>query len=155
MILLQILIWLIIAMIMGYFFIFTMQCMQSKEKQRTFKKNGILIPPGEKKFEQFQAKNWIYLEWVVLSKENSFFKIRPAIEYKIIFNDNGSKLPIPFFLDFLEEQQVVEIQTVKYIFYQDGEEVEIPTWGNSICFGKFALQALELAWITSRQIEAG
>ena len=96
-----------------------------KEKQRTFKQNGILIPPGKKIFEQFQAKNWIYLEWVVLSKENSFFLIRPAIEYKIIFNDNGLKLPIPFFLDFLEEQQVVKIQTVKYIFYQDGEEVEI------------------------------
>jgi large subunit ribosomal protein L16 len=27
--------------------------------------------------------------------------------------------------------------------------------GNSICFGRFALQALEPAWITSRQLEAG
>nr|YP_009862020.1 ribosomal protein L16 [Viscum liquidambaricola]QKV09845.1 ribosomal protein L16 [Viscum liquidambaricola] len=27
--------------------------------------------------------------------------------------------------------------------------------GNRICFDKFALQALEPAWITSRQIEAG
>nr|AZN62485.1 ribosomal protein L16 [Pseudotaxus chienii] len=27
--------------------------------------------------------------------------------------------------------------------------------GNCICFGKFALQALEPAWITSGQIEAG
>nr|ANP26256.1 ribosomal protein L16 [Monotropa hypopitys] len=27
--------------------------------------------------------------------------------------------------------------------------------GNNICFGKYALQALEPAWITSRQIEAG
>nr|YP_009589682.1 ribosomal protein L16 [Selaginella remotifolia]QBL76265.1 ribosomal protein L16 [Selaginella remotifolia] len=27
--------------------------------------------------------------------------------------------------------------------------------GNSICFGRFALQALEPAWVTSRQIEAG
>nr|YP_010529202.1 ribosomal protein L16 [Psychotria rubra]UXW91214.1 ribosomal protein L16 [Psychotria rubra] len=27
--------------------------------------------------------------------------------------------------------------------------------GNSICFGKYALRALEPAWITSRQIEAG
>ncbi|KAF8020605.1 hypothetical protein BT93_G1136 [Corymbia citriodora subsp. variegata] len=27
--------------------------------------------------------------------------------------------------------------------------------GNRICFGKYALQALEPAWITSRQIEAG
>nr|YP_009668099.1 ribosomal protein L16 [Frullania nodulosa]QCW58874.1 ribosomal protein L16 [Frullania nodulosa] len=31
----------------------------------------------------------------------------------------------------------------------------IATRGNVICFGKFALQALEPAWITSRQIEAG
>ena len=31
----------------------------------------------------------------------------------------------------------------------------IATRGNFICFGKFALQALEPAWITSRQIEAG
>ncbi|GAY54615.1 hypothetical protein CUMW_158120 [Citrus unshiu] len=27
--------------------------------------------------------------------------------------------------------------------------------GNHICFGRYALQALEPAWITSRQIEAG
>ncbi|KAD6118986.1 hypothetical protein E3N88_10257 [Mikania micrantha] len=27
--------------------------------------------------------------------------------------------------------------------------------GNAICFGKYALQALERAWITSRKIEAG
>nr|YP_010230349.1 ribosomal protein L16 [Orostachys japonica]QST20383.1 ribosomal protein L16 [Orostachys japonica]UZN44264.1 ribosomal protein L16 [Orostachys japonica var. polycephala] len=27
--------------------------------------------------------------------------------------------------------------------------------GNSLCFGKYALQALEPTWITSRQIEAG
>lgn len=96
-----------------------------KEKQKLFKQNGILIPPGKKIFEQFQAKNWIYLEWVVLSKENSFFLIRPAIEYKITSNDNSLNLPIPFFLDFLKEQQSVKIKTVKYIFYQDGEEVEI------------------------------
>lgn len=31
----------------------------------------------------------------------------------------------------------------------------ISTRGNSIVFGKFALQALEPSWITSRQIEAG
>nr|YP_009403516.1 ribosomal protein L16 [Downingia elegans]ASA34708.1 ribosomal protein L16 [Downingia elegans] len=31
----------------------------------------------------------------------------------------------------------------------------ISSRGNSISFGKYALQALEPAWITSRQIEAG
>lgn len=29
------------------------------------------------------------------------------------------------------------------------------TRGNTICFGRFALQATEASWITSRQIEAG
>lgn len=96
-----------------------------KEKQKTFKQHDILVPPGKKIFDQFQAKNWIYLEWITLSKDNSFFLIRPAIEYKIIFNDNKFNLTIPFFLDFLKEQQAVKIKTVNYIFYQDGEEVEI------------------------------
>nr|YP_010188722.1 RNA polymerase beta'' subunit [Entosthodon attenuatus]QZJ47525.1 RNA polymerase beta'' subunit [Entosthodon attenuatus] len=96
-----------------------------KEKQKNFKQNGILIPPGKKIFEQFRAKNWIYLEWIVLSKDNSFFLIRPAIEYKIIFNDNSLTLPIPFYLDLLKEQKKIKIQTVKYIFYEDSEEVEI------------------------------
>nr|YP_009663762.1 ribosomal protein L16 [Cuscuta erosa]YP_009663795.1 ribosomal protein L16 [Cuscuta boldinghii]QCW07683.1 ribosomal protein L16 [Cuscuta erosa]QCW07727.1 ribosomal protein L16 [Cuscuta boldinghii] len=31
----------------------------------------------------------------------------------------------------------------------------ISSRGNHICFGKYALQALEPTWITSRQIEAG
>uniref|UniRef100_UPI00315C6C92 ribosomal protein L16 n=1 Tax=Ophioglossum thermale TaxID=488176 RepID=UPI00315C6C92 len=31
----------------------------------------------------------------------------------------------------------------------------VSTRGNLICFGKFALQALEPSWITARQIEAG
>nr|YP_009032861.1 ribosomal protein L16 [Osmundastrum cinnamomeum]AHA59594.1 ribosomal protein L16 [Osmundastrum cinnamomeum] len=31
----------------------------------------------------------------------------------------------------------------------------VSTRGNRICFGTFALQALEPAWITARQIEAG
>nr|YP_011004088.1 ribosomal protein L16 [Crassula deltoidea]WPS93266.1 ribosomal protein L16 [Crassula deltoidea] len=31
----------------------------------------------------------------------------------------------------------------------------ISSRGNSLCFGRYALQALEPTWITSRQIEAG
>nr|UVH68586.1 ribosomal protein L16 [Corydalis casimiriana subsp. brachycarpa] len=31
----------------------------------------------------------------------------------------------------------------------------VSSQGNRICFGRYALQALEPAWITSRQIEAG
>lgn len=36
-----------------------------------------------------------------------------------------------------------------------GRMAGISCRGNRICFGKYALQALEPAWITSRQIEAG
>nr|YP_009531725.1 ribosomal protein L16 [Leiosporoceros dussii]AXZ70925.1 ribosomal protein L16 [Leiosporoceros dussii] len=44
---------------------------------------------------------------------------------------------------------------VKFRKQHRGRMKGISTRGNKICFGKFALQALEPAWITSRQIEAG
>nr|QZJ47977.1 RNA polymerase beta'' subunit [Tetraphis pellucida] len=65
-----------------------------KKTQNFSKQNGNLIAPGEIVFEQFQSKNWIYIEWIALSKENSFFFIRPAIEkwYFLDENKNINKL---------------------------------------------------------------
>jgi large subunit ribosomal protein L16 len=42
----------------------------------------------------------------------------------------------------------------KYRKYHRGRMRGKATRGNEICFGEFALQALEPTWITSRQIEA-
>jgi large subunit ribosomal protein L16 len=42
----------------------------------------------------------------------------------------------------------------KYRKYHRGRMKGTATKGNVICFGDFALQALEPTWITSRQIEA-
>ena len=42
----------------------------------------------------------------------------------------------------------------KYRKYHRGRMKGTATNGNVICFGDFALQALEPTWITSRQIEA-
>jgi large subunit ribosomal protein L16 len=42
----------------------------------------------------------------------------------------------------------------KYRKYHRGRMRGTKTRGNEICFGSFALQALEPSWITSRQIEA-
>ena len=42
----------------------------------------------------------------------------------------------------------------KYRKYHRGRMRGTKTRGNAICFGNFALQALEPSWITSRQIEA-
>ncbi len=43
----------------------------------------------------------------------------------------------------------------KFRKQQRGRMAGLATRGSDISFGKFALQALEPAWITSRQIEAG
>ena len=42
----------------------------------------------------------------------------------------------------------------KYRKYHRGRMCGLASKGNEICFGHFALQAVEPAWITSRQIEA-
>jgi large subunit ribosomal protein L16 len=42
----------------------------------------------------------------------------------------------------------------RYRKYHRGRMRGTKTRGNEICFGSFALQALEPSWITSRQIEA-
>jgi DNA-directed RNA polymerase subunit beta' len=103
-----------------------------KVTQKFSKQNGIFISPGEIIFEHFQYKNWVYLEWVIVSKENSFFLIRPAIEYKIKFNNfNNFKLSTPFFIDFFEKQKTIKIKTVHYLLYEDDEEIEIVNNNNS------------------------
>nr|QXV93329.1 50S ribosomal protein L16 [Anthoshorea henryana] len=43
----------------------------------------------------------------------------------------------------------------KFRKQQRGRMKGMSSRGNRICFGRYALQALEPAWITSRQIEAG
>jgi hypothetical protein len=37
------------------------------EIQNVYKQNGILVPPGNKFFGEFQFKNWIYFQWVVVT----------------------------------------------------------------------------------------
>nr|AND47856.1 beta'' subunit of RNA polymerase [Sphagnum strictum] len=96
------------------------------ETQNLYKQDGILVPPGNKIFGEFQFKNWIYLQWVVVTKEKSFFLVRPAIEYRISNDSNKSNSSTPLFLNLNtpKERGTLEIRTVKYIFYEDGEEVQ-------------------------------
>jgi len=44
---------------------------------------------------------------------------------------------------------------LKYRKHHRGNRKGIAARGNSLCYGNFALQALEAGWLTSRQIEAG
>ncbi|KAL7586830.1 hypothetical protein Lser_V15G39018 [Lactuca serriola] len=50
---------------------------------------------------------------------------------------------------------VVNIQRMKFPKYRKGRIEGIRDGGNEICFGKYALQALECARITAKQLEAG
>jgi len=43
------------------------------ETQNLYKQDGMLVSPGNKIFGEFQFKNWIYLQWVVVTKEFFFF----------------------------------------------------------------------------------
>ncbi|KAK1408578.1 hypothetical protein QVD17_40471 [Tagetes erecta] len=49
----------------------------------------------------------------------------------------------------------VNIQKMKFPKYRKGRIEGVRDGGNEICFGKYALQALEPARISSKQIEAG
>jgi hypothetical protein len=55
-----------------------------------------------------------------------FFLVRPAIEYKISNDSNKSNSSTTLFknLNPPKERGIVKIRTVKYIFYEDGEEVQ-------------------------------
>nr|AND48347.1 beta'' subunit of RNA polymerase [Eosphagnum rigescens] len=96
------------------------------ETQNFDKQDGLLVSPGNPIFGEFQFKNWIYLQWVVVPKEKSFFLVRPAIEYKISNDSNESNPSTHLFLYLYspKERGTLEIQTVKYILYEDGEEVQ-------------------------------
>ncbi|KAG6540651.1 hypothetical protein Mapa_017983 [Marchantia paleacea] len=62
------------------------------ETYKISKQISILIPPGKKLFNEFECKNWTYLQWIMPSKKKPFVLIRPAIEYKISNKLNKSTL---------------------------------------------------------------
>nr|BDD17414.1 RNA polymerase beta'' subunit [Takakia lepidozioides] len=97
-----------------------------RETHKFSKQNGTLVPPGEIISEEFQSDNWVYLQWISLPEEKSFFLVRPAIEYKISDESDESNLPTPsLLLDLLKEQENLRIKTIEYMLYEDGEEVQI------------------------------
>nr|YP_009642780.1 RNA polymerase beta'' subunit [Reboulia hemisphaerica]QCP68413.1 RNA polymerase beta'' subunit [Reboulia hemisphaerica] len=90
------------------------------ETYKISKQISILIPPGKKLFNEFECKNWTYLQWIMPSKEKPFVLIRPAIEYKISNKLNKSTL---FYL--LKKNKKLEIQTINYLLYEDDEQIQI------------------------------
>nr|YP_009922644.1 RNA polymerase beta'' subunit [Wiesnerella denudata]QNA49806.1 RNA polymerase beta'' subunit [Wiesnerella denudata] len=90
------------------------------ETYKISKQISILIPPGKKLFNEFESKNWTYLQWIMPSKEKPFVLIRPAIEYKILNKLNKSTL-----FNLLKKNKKLEIKTINYFLYEDDEQIQI------------------------------
>nr|QWW93171.1 RNA polymerase beta'' subunit [Lunularia cruciata] len=90
------------------------------ETYKISKQISILIPPEKKLFNEFECKNWTYLQWIMPSKEKPFVLIRPAIEYKLSNKSNNSTL-----LNLLKKNKNLEIKTINYLLYEDDEQIQI------------------------------
>lgn len=84
------------------------------------KQISLLIPPGRKIFNSFKCNNWVYLQWIMPSKEKPFAFLRPATEYKVL--DESKKIS---FLNLLRRNTNLKIKSVSYLFYEDGEPIRL------------------------------
>nr|YP_009522513.1 DNA-directed RNA polymerase subunit beta'' [Dumortiera hirsuta]AXQ02593.1 DNA-directed RNA polymerase subunit beta'' [Dumortiera hirsuta] len=90
------------------------------ETYKISKQISILIPPEKTLFNEFECKNWTYLQWIMPSKEKPFVLIRPAIEYQISNKLNKSNL-----FNLLKKNKKLEIKVINYILYEDDEQIQI------------------------------
>nr|YP_009667634.1 RNA polymerase beta' subunit [Cololejeunea lanciloba]QCW58410.1 RNA polymerase beta' subunit [Cololejeunea lanciloba] len=84
------------------------------------KQINILIPPEKKIFNRFQFDRWIYLQWIIPSKEKPFALMRPVIEYQISDDANKTNL-----LNLLKKNENFKIKSVNFLFYEDGSKIRI------------------------------
>nr|YP_009668459.1 RNA polymerase beta' subunit [Heteroscyphus argutus]QCW59309.1 RNA polymerase beta' subunit [Heteroscyphus argutus] len=85
------------------------------------KQISLLIPPGKKIFNDFKCNNWVYLQWIMPSKEKRPFAfMRPATEYKVLDGSNGINL-----LNLLRRNTHLKIKSVSYLFHEDGEQIRL------------------------------
>jgi DNA-directed RNA polymerase subunit beta' len=91
-----------------------------EKKYEISKQISILIPPNKKVFNEFQSNNWTYLQWIMPYKEKPFAFIRPATEYSVLNESNKINL-----LNLLRRNITFKVKSISYLFYGDGEQVQI------------------------------
>nr|YP_009668127.1 RNA polymerase beta' subunit [Plagiochila chinensis]QCW58903.1 RNA polymerase beta' subunit [Plagiochila chinensis] len=84
------------------------------------KQINLLIPPGKKIFNDFKSNSWVYLQWIMPSKQKPFAFIRPATEYKVL--DESNKITL---LNLLQRNTDLKIKSISYLFYEDGEQIRL------------------------------
>nr|YP_010576332.1 RNA polymerase beta'' subunit [Angiopteris fokiensis]UZN43873.1 RNA polymerase beta'' subunit [Angiopteris fokiensis] len=100
-----------------------------KRLHKISKQTDILIPPGQKIFDEFKSDNWIYLQWITPYRKKTFLPVRPVLEYII---SNHSFIEISSTFTYSRYRDIIQVQAAEYIFYEDGEEVRIRNNTSSI-----------------------
>nr|YP_009427900.1 RNA polymerase beta'' subunit [Kingdonia uniflora]ASV47776.1 RNA polymerase beta'' subunit [Kingdonia uniflora] len=86
--------------------------------------SGILIPPGTRKENSKESKNflknWIYIQRITPIKKKYFVLARPVVTYEIA---DGINLATLFPQDLLPERDNVQLRVINYILYGNGKPI--------------------------------
>nr|YP_009258705.1 beta'' subunit of RNA polymerase [Coleochaete scutata]ANI25710.1 beta'' subunit of RNA polymerase [Coleochaete scutata] len=89
--------------------------------QDVLKKHGKLYQNNEHIIDNIFANQPIYIQYFNTHKGKSFLLFRPAIEYYIHNNKNINQ---PLFITTLGKQKQIQLETIKYILYENGEYIQ-------------------------------
>nr|YP_010162797.1 RNA polymerase beta'' subunit [Hardenbergia violacea]QRI60506.1 RNA polymerase beta'' subunit [Hardenbergia violacea] len=93
------------------------------EMDKISRHSAILIPPGTVKKnskESKKMKNWIYVQWITITKKKYFVLVRPVILYEIADGINLVKL---FPQDLFKERDNLELKVINYILSGNGKSI--------------------------------
>nr|YP_010513378.1 RNA polymerase beta'' subunit [Clitoria mariana]UXL84949.1 RNA polymerase beta'' subunit [Clitoria mariana] len=93
------------------------------EMDKISRHSTILLPPGTLKKnskESKKMKNWIYIQWITITKKKSFALVRPVILYEIADGINLVKL---FPQDMFQERDNLELKVINYILSGNGKSI--------------------------------
>nr|YP_008145956.1 RNA polymerase beta' subunit [Glycine dolichocarpa]AGO44487.1 RNA polymerase beta' subunit [Glycine dolichocarpa] len=92
------------------------------EMDKISRHSAMLIPPGtvKKNSKEKKMKNWIYVQWITITKKKSFVLVRPVILYEIADRINLVKL---FPQDIFQERDNLELKVINYILSGNGKSI--------------------------------
>uniref|UniRef100_UPI0030E2003D RNA polymerase beta'' subunit n=1 Tax=Petrorhagia saxifraga TaxID=46121 RepID=UPI0030E2003D len=89
------------------------------ETDKISRHSSILIPPGKTNYKESKnVKNWLYTQWITLTKKFFFVLVRPVVTYEIT---DGINLATLFPQDLLKERDNVQLRVFNYILYGNGK----------------------------------
>nr|YP_010046469.1 RNA polymerase beta'' subunit [Lablab purpureus]QPJ78232.1 RNA polymerase beta'' subunit [Lablab purpureus] len=94
------------------------------EMDKISRHNAMLIPPRtvkkNSKGSKKKMKNWIYAQWITITKKKYFVLVRPVILYEIA---DRIKFIQFFSQDMLQERDNLELQVINYILSGNGKSI--------------------------------